>query len=92
MASFLFSFKKTILFDKNRYYVIWPWKEMKPNLPSNYNLALGRLKSLLKSFKNDEDWGEKNEGIIQEERKKGIIERLPEKHLILFIIFHIMLL
>ena len=68
------TFNKTILFDKNRYYVTWPWKEMKPNLPSNYNLALGRLKSQLKTFKNDEDRRDKYDGLIQEQMKKGIIE------------------
>ena len=46
-------FNKTITFVNKRYYVAWPWKELNPNLSSNYNLALGRLKSLLKTFIGD---------------------------------------
>ena len=49
---------------------------MKPNLSSNYNLGLGRLKSLLKTFKYDEGLRENYDGIIEVQMKTGIIENV----------------
>ena len=43
-------FNKSIKFENNRYYVTWPWKDRNPNLPSNFTLSLGRLKTLMKTF------------------------------------------
>ena len=39
------SFSKTIKFGDGKYLVTWPWKETNPDLPGNYKLAVGRLKS-----------------------------------------------
>ncbi|XP_049870496.1 uncharacterized protein LOC126369938 [Pectinophora gossypiella] len=41
-------FNKTTQFEDGRYQVKWPWMHYPPELPSNYGLAIGRLKSLLK--------------------------------------------
>ena len=46
------NFNKTVRKDKERYEVSWPWKLSKYELLSNYPLVEGRLKSLVKNFKN----------------------------------------
>ena len=39
------TFKENIKFQNGRYYVTWPWKGKHPDLPSDRELAYGRLKS-----------------------------------------------
>ncbi|XP_022810636.1 uncharacterized protein LOC111347676 [Stylophora pistillata] len=38
-------FNETIHFEDGGYQVTWPWKEESPPLPTNYELAMGRLRS-----------------------------------------------
>ncbi len=72
-------FQKSVNFKDDRYHVSFPWKEEIPDLPTNYELALGRLKSLLKRLSKDKDMLERYNGIIQDQLSKGIIERVtPE--------------
>ena len=40
-------FNDTVRFEDGRYQVTWPWKEEYPSLPTNYELAMGRLRSLV---------------------------------------------
>ena len=48
------AFKDSIVKKNGRYEVTWPWKERrKPNLADNYDLCVGRLKSLMKRFKSN---------------------------------------
>ena len=42
------NFHDTVKEAIGRYEVTWPWKEANPQLPEIYQLALGRLHSLLK--------------------------------------------
>ena len=45
-------FNDTVTFKDNRYHVIWPWRDDVTNeLPENFELAMGRLRSLLKRMK-----------------------------------------
>ena len=45
-------FNDTVTFKDNRYYVTWPWRDDVTNeLPENFELAMGRLRSLLKRMK-----------------------------------------
>ena len=83
-------FNKSIKFENNRYYVTWPRKDRNPNLPSNFTLSLGRLKTLLKTFKRDKDRFQKYDEIIQDQLRKGIIEKVQEKinNLLLYIPHH----
>ena len=69
-------FNSTIRFEKGRYQVCWPWKEENPNLPSNYHLAYGRLKALLKRLWADSDLFQKYGNIITDQLEKGIIEEV----------------
>lgn len=39
---------ETIHFEDGHYQVTWPWKEESPSLPTNYELAMGRLRSQVK--------------------------------------------
>ena len=36
-------FNESVRFENNRYQVTWPWKEEDPNLPENFQLALGMI-------------------------------------------------
>ena len=37
-------FNKRVILKNNRYQMSWPWKTSKYELPSNYELCVGRLK------------------------------------------------
>ena len=82
-------FNKTVKFEEGRYMVTWPWKEENPNLPSNYYLALGRLKSILQKLHKHPQLLQQYDAIIQEQLQRGIIEKIvteseegPIKHYI----------
>lgn len=60
-----------------RYYVKWPWNKFHPQLPSNYGIALGRLKSLIR--RTNTDILQKYDEILRDQFNKGIIERVDEK-------------
>ncbi|XP_063435905.1 uncharacterized protein LOC134716797 [Mytilus trossulus] len=63
--------------ENGRYQVAWPWKEKLPELPENRELAYGRLKSLFQKMKNNPDL--LNNEIIQDQCKKGIIEKVSNQ-------------
>ena len=56
-------------FENNRYQVTWPWKEEDPNLPENFELALGRLKSLIRRLQNEPENVKRYDAVIQEQFK-----------------------
>ena len=47
------NFHDTVRKTNGRYEVTWPWREENPQLPDNYQLALGRLNSLLKRIQEN---------------------------------------
>ena len=61
------------------YHVTWPWKEERPMLPSNYDLALGRLRSLVNRLMKNPDHLRKYNAVLQDQLEKGIIEVVPEQ-------------
>uniref|UniRef100_A0A914WWH6 Integrase catalytic domain-containing protein n=1 Tax=Plectus sambesii TaxID=2011161 RepID=A0A914WWH6_9BILA len=69
----------TIMFNNGRYNVKWPWKSEFPQLPDNYWLCYGRLKSLMKRFSGETDLLKKYNDIIQDQLAKEIIEKVEEK-------------
>ena len=70
-------FKGTVRRKDKRYFVSWPWREENEfNLPENFELSLGRLKSLIKHLEKDPDLLEKYNNVIHEQLAKGIIERV----------------
>ena len=45
-------FNDTVMFKDNRYHVTWPWRDdVTDELPENFELAMGKLRSLLKRMK-----------------------------------------
>ena len=70
-------FKGTVSRKDKRYFVSWPWREEnQSHLPENFELLLGRLKSLIKRYEKNPDLPEKYNNLIQEQIVKGIIERV----------------
>ena len=72
-------FHKTVKFDKNRYYVTWPWKDMVIDLPNNYALAYGRLLSTVKRLCIDSELLRRYNEIIVDQLNKGIIEKVESQ-------------
>ena len=73
------SFQKTIKYNNNQYFVTWPWKEQSPLLPENYQLALGRLKSVLNRLQKDPQLLKSYTAILQEQLERGIIETVTRE-------------
>ena len=72
----LHTFKDTLQYENGRYMVTWPWKKEKSDLPDNYTLALGRLKSLINRMKANPNIIKQYNEIIEEQLKRGIIEKV----------------
>ena len=71
-------FNNTVKFVDGRYMVTWPWKEKNPDLPENYQLAFGRLKSMMQKLVKHPQLLQQYEAIIQEQLQRGIIEKVTE--------------
>ncbi|MEM7375589.1 MAG: reverse transcriptase domain-containing protein [Bacteroidota bacterium] len=70
-------FKDTITKEGYRYFISWPWRDEDHDLlPENYELSLGRLKSLAKRLEKDPDLFKRYNEIIQTQAKKGMIEKV----------------
>jgi len=69
-------FDKTVTYENNRYFVSWPWKNQDDELPVNYELAYGRLRSILNKLKNNNELLTQYDSIIQEQHSRGMIERV----------------
>ena len=85
----LSNFNKTVVLADGRYFVTWPWKEKSPDLPQNYQLAVGRLKSMSQKLSKSPELLEQYDKIIQDQLSKGVIEKVtsnseegPIKHYI----------
>ena len=70
------NFNETTLFENGRYWVRWPWREDEPELPDNYMLALGRLRSNIKRMKEDPEFLRRYNEVIQDQLNKGVIEKV----------------
>ena len=56
--------------------VTWPWRESTPDLPQNYQLAVGRLRSTVKKLMQSPELFKQYDKIIQEQLKLGVIEKV----------------
>ena len=72
-------FNETIHFEYGRYQVPWPWKEESPSLPTNYELAIGKLRSEVNRLSRDDKHLQKNGAVIQDQVQKGIVEAVPDE-------------
>lgn len=73
------TFKETLQYENMRYFVKWPWKEEKYELPVNRELAMGRLKSCVARMRNKPELMTQYNSVIQDQLTKGIIELVDEK-------------
>ena len=69
-------FQETIQYEEGRYHVTWPWKEGDYNLPENYELAYGRLKSITRKLGEDSKLMMQYNDIITDQLNKGIVEKV----------------
>ena len=70
------NFNQSVKFENDRYHVAWPWKNEPYDLPENKDLSYGRFRSLLHRLKNKPELLQKYNDIIDEQCKKGIIEKV----------------
>lgn len=70
---------ETIHFEDRHYQVTWPWKEESPSLPTNYEPAMGRLRSQVKRLSRNDKHLQKYDAIIQDQVQKGIVEVVPDE-------------
>ena len=66
---------ETLRYENGLYSVTWPWKTEQQNLPENRTLVVGRLMSLVKRMKDNPDLVQKYNDIINDQLRKGIVER-----------------
>ena len=71
-------FNKSVKFANGRYMVTWPWKDENPDLPENFQLAYGRLRSIVHKLKKDPKLLEQYEAIIQDQLQRGIVEKVTD--------------
>ena len=69
-------FHESISFRDGRYEVGWPWKAHH-DLPDNYQLAKGRLTTLLRRFRREPETLKTYNHVLQEQLQAGIIEVAP---------------
>ena len=72
-------FNNTVIEENGRYQVACPWRNEDVNLPENYGLSYGRLRSLHKRIVEVPDMLYQYENIIKDQHEKGIIEKVDEK-------------
>ena len=72
-------FNETIHFEDGRYQETLPWKEESPSLPSNYDLARGRLRSQVNGLSRNDKHLQKYDAVIQDQAQKGIVEVVPDE-------------
>ncbi|XP_068750817.1 uncharacterized protein [Montipora capricornis] len=72
-------FNDTVRFEDGRYQVTWPWKKESPSLPTNYQLALGRLRCLTNRLAKNPEHLTKYDAVIQDQLHKGIVEIVPDE-------------
>ena len=72
-------FKGSVKKENGRYQVAWPWRDENCRLPDNYDLCIGRLKSLQKRLREDPELFRSYEEGIKNQLEKGMIEIVSEQ-------------
>ena len=70
---------ETLRFNGERYEVAVPWKDDRPHLPSNRQMAERRLRSVEKKLKQDESLAQAYQSVIDDYKSKGYIREVPEE-------------
>ncbi len=72
-------FDSSVQYHDGRCYVKWPWKDPNSSLPSNFNLCLRRLRSLLRSLQSKPDnLSERYNKNFVDQLHLGIIEKVED--------------
>ena len=74
-------FNRTVCYKEQRYYVTWPWRSPGIELPDNFGVAFGRMKSLSRRLQNDQNLLQQYCDIIKSQFDTGIIELADDDHL-----------
>ena len=69
-------FDKSIRYHNGKYEASLPWKPSHPTLPSNYGLAMGRLKSTVSKLSKTEGHLQLYDKIIKEQLDMGFVEQV----------------
>ena len=69
-------FNSSIRFEKGRYQVQWPWKYEKMDIPDNFEIAVGRLRSLARRLQRDRNLLQKYDEVISSQAEQGIVEKV----------------
>ena len=74
----LTAYEETVTYDplNSQYIVQLPWNGNKDKLPSNYGMAMGRLRGLQKQFCNDPQYCRDYSTVIADQERRGFIERV----------------
>ena len=67
-------FTQKITFIGDRYQVCLPWRNDHPPLPTNYEISLRRLHSLIRRLKQDKALFAEYDSIIKDQIRRGIVE------------------
>ena len=70
---------ETLIFNGERYEVAVPWKNDKPHLSSNRQMAERRLRSVEKKLKQDESLAQAYQSVIDDYKSKGYIRKVPQE-------------
>ena len=70
---------ETLRFNGERYEVAVPWKNDRPHLSSNRQMAERRLRSVEKKLKQEESLAQAYQSVIDDYKSKGYIREVPEK-------------
>ncbi|EPB72220.1 integrase core domain protein [Ancylostoma ceylanicum] len=74
-------FKETTVKRPDGYYVRLPWKNDQANLPDNKGMAVARLRSLFRQYRNRQEELQEVDTIFKKQLEQGILEKVPEKPL-----------
>ena len=75
------SFLANIKFDRTRYEVKLPFKEVHPVLPDNFRNSIARLGSLLQCLKQDPEVLQEYDAVFMEQSSKDMMEDVTDKML-----------
>jgi hypothetical protein len=70
-------FNDTVKVVDDRYEVQWPWRMEDPDLKTHENLAIGRLRFVMRRLVTDEHARSQYDKIIKDQLDKGVIEVAP---------------
>ena len=67
-------FNNTISYQEGRYFITWPWKSDDVELPENFDVAFGRMKSLSRRLQADKMLLQQYCNVIRSQFEAGVIE------------------